>query len=360
MAIQTLRCPHCSAPLTRDDQGKDPTECPYCHSALTSNKPIIVVNQPGTARPMTTGNLVATIAVLVLVAGGFLFSFLTGSSKSTEPVSVPAVAVPVEAPPPPPPAKPPEPPSPVKEVLRFGTKGTNPGQIDGANHLAVSDGHFFLGENGTGRVQKFDAEGKYVDSVTMPPDKLTKQNGIFGMAADAKGHVYVNRVGDVLVYDAATLKLARELRGDYPDRYYHGGIAVDEAGNVLVTADRMGDMSMFTLSSAGKVLGHQKTYATDLAIDGTGKLFLVGGDGLEVRDAKGAVLSKVGVKGERIAYDGKGHVFVLTSSNVEVVSAEGTQISSLPVTANDIAFDAQGRLVALSSDHVTVWEVTLP
>lgn len=38
MTIQTLRCPHSSAPLTRDAQGKDPTECQSCHSALTTQK----------------------------------------------------------------------------------------------------------------------------------------------------------------------------------------------------------------------------------------------------------------------------------------------------------------------------------
>lgn len=360
MVIQTLRCPHCSAPLTRSAEGKDPTECPYCHSALTWNKPaVVVVNAPVAAqqpRKLPVGLFVsAGMLGLVAVVSGVLFS-----SKPTSPA--PSAPVVNPAPPlPPAPVKPPEPPSPVKEVLRFGEGGTNPGQLEHANHLAVaSDGTFFVGETGTGRMQKFDADGKYVDVVTMPPDKLTKKNGIFGMAADAKGHVYVNRVGDVLVYDAATLKLVKEIDGSYPDRYFHGGLAIDGAGNVLALADRTGDVSLFTLSSAGKVLSHQKAYANDVAVDGTGRQFLVGDSGLEVRDAKGAVLSKVGVRGSRVAFDGKGHVYVVGSGEVEVFSVEGTKVLSLPVRAEDIGFDAKGRLVALAGDHVTVWEVTLP
>jgi len=273
------------------------------------------------------------------------------------------VPVVVEPPPVPEPVKPPEPPSPLKEVFRFGQAGTNPGQIDHGYHLALSpDGSYFIGETSTGRLQKFDAQGKYVDGLVLPVDRLTKQNGLHGMVGDAKGHVYVNRQYDVLVYDGATMKLVRELAGNYPDRAYHGGLAVDGEGNVFALADRMGEMSMFKLSSAGKVLGHQKTYATDVAVDGTGKLFLLSGQGLEVRDPRGDVLSKVGVKGERVAYDGNGHVYVLTSSNlIEVGGVDGANPASLPVMrCADLAFEAKGRLVTLMSDQVVVWEVTLP
>lgn len=357
MTIQTLRCPHCSAPLQRDANQNPPTQCSYCHSALTLGQP---TTAPGTGRPVTPGNLIAAAAVLVLIGGGCVVSMLVGKPKSAPAAPAPAV---VEAPPAPPkpPPPPPAPPSPVKEVLRFGEGGTNPGQLSHANHLAVAaDGSFFVGETSTGRVQKFDADGKYVDVITLPPDKLTKKNGVFGMAADAKGHVYVNRVGDVLVYDAATLKLVRTIEGSYPDRYFHGGLAVDAAGNILALADRTGDISLFTLSPAGRILSHHPVHASDVAVDGTGRVFLLGGSSLEVRDAKGQVLSKVGAEGRAVAFDGKGHVYVSDFSSVAVLSVDGAKLATLPVRGDDIGLDAKGRLVAVDGDHVTVSEVHLP
>lgn len=360
MTLKTLRCPHCSAPLKRGDDGKDPTECPYCHSALALPPPVVQV--VSTNRPITRGNLIAAGAVLLGIPVLAVVSLVLrpGEQSRAEPAPAPAA---VEAPPPaaPPPAVPAPPPSPVREVLRFGEAGTNPGQLDHANHLAVaSDGSFFVGETRNGRVQKFDAQGKYVDTITLPPDKLTKKNGVFGMAADAKGHVYVNRVGDLLVYDAASLKLVREIPGSYPDRYFHGGLAVDGSGKVLALADRTGDTSLFTLSPSGKVLSQAKAYAKDVAVDGTGRVFLVGDSGLEVRDAKGEVAAKVGTSGRAIAFDGKGRLFVGGGSGVQVLGLEGNTIASLPVRGDDLGLDPQGRLVAVEADHVTVWEVTLP
>jgi hypothetical protein len=359
MAIQTLRCPHCNAPLKRDAQGQDPKECPFCHSALLLNKPGAMASPPSTNRPFTKGNMVAAGIVAIVIPTLIVISLFRSSPPSPPPpVAVPAV---VEAPPPPPPPKKVEPPSPVKEVLKFGEAGTNPGQLDHANHLALaSDGSFFVGETSNGRVQKFDATGKYVDSITLPPDKLTKKNGVFGMAADAKGNVYVNRVGDVLVYDAATLKLVKEIAGSYPDRYFHGGLAIDQSGNVLAMADRTGDISVFTLSPAGKVLSQKKAYAKDVAVDGTGRMFLVGESGLEVRDSKGEVTAKIGTGGKSIAFDGKGRLYVSNFSEVNVVSVDGAKIATLPVRGDDIGLDAQGRLVAVNGDHVSVFEVTLP
>jgi sugar lactone lactonase YvrE len=255
-----------------------------------------------------------------------------------------------------------EPSSPVKRVLQFGEAGTNPGQLNSPSHLAVaSDGTIFVAESRGGRVQRFGADGAYQAVLMMEGDKLTKQNGIFGMATDVSGKLYVNRVGDVLVYDAASLALVRTLAGDYPDRYYHHGLAVDATGNVYALTDRTGDVDLVTTSPQGKILSRHRAGAVDVAVDGTGRVFLLHRDGLEVQDAKGTVLSKVGgVNGSSLAFDGKGHVFVATGSTVEVLSPEGTKVISLPVRAGKLALDRAGRLYALEGSSVSVYEVTLP
>jgi sugar lactone lactonase YvrE len=352
-----LRCPHCNAPLTRVD-GKDPSECPYCHAIITPQR---VQGAPAPGRGGGGGLVVVLLGAVVamVMVGAVAAFFMMSPAAMPGPVAVTVVAPPPKAAPP---EKKPEPPSPVTLAFSFGEAGTNPGQLSSPTQLAVaSDGSILVAENSTGRLQRFGADGAYQAVVVMPPDKLTKRNGIFGLATDASGKVYVNRVGDVLVYDAATFAEVRTLAGDYPDRYYHGGLAVDGTGNVYALTDRTGDIDLVATSPAGKLLSRHRVEASDVVVDGTGRVFLVHRDGVEVRDAKGAVLSKVGgVSGRSLAFDGKGHVFVATGSSVEVLSPEGTKLISLPVHADEIALDRAGKLYALVGGGVSVYEVTLP
>jgi hypothetical protein len=248
----------------------------------------------------------------------------------------------------------------MKRVLAFGEAGTGAGQLNHPVQLAVApDGAFFVAESGTGRVQKFDPSGKYLDVITLPPDALTRQLGVFGLTSDLKGHLYVNRVGDVLVYDAATLTLKRTVEGRYPDVYFHGGLAVDPTGHLFALTDRTGDVDLVTVDPSGKRTGKKRVDAKDVAVDGVGTKVLVGDD-LLVLDAKGEVTSKVaGVHARALALDGKGHAFVAKGSTVEVFDLKGARLLSLPVRADDLALDPQHRLVTLSGATVEVHEVDL-
>lgn len=360
MALETLRCPHCNAPLQRAGD-RDPVECPYCHAALTASKPVIVgAPAPGSGSGSTAIiiGVVALVGLLGAAAAFFLFGLAPAVAASPSIVT----AVPVTPPAPPAPPPPPAPPSPVKELSRFGEAGTNPGQLEHARFIALlPDGAAVVSDGVEGRLQKFDAAGKYVDTLTLPPDKLTLKKDVFGLTSDAKGKLYVNRVGDVLVYDGATLKLERTIQGSYPERYYHGGLAVQADGSVLALTDNTGDTSLLTVSPQGKVLHTRRVNASRVAVDGAGRVFLAGDHGLEVQDEKGATLSKVGgFRGESVAFDGKGHVFVATGSEVLVFGVDGTKLISLPVRGDNLALDAQGRLHVASQGEVVTWEATLP
>jgi hypothetical protein len=302
-------------------------------------------------------------AGLLVLMGAGAGVFLLRAPAPAPPPPPPAVAVrPVVVEPvaPAQPAPPVAPPSPVKQVLSFGEAGTNPGQLDHPTQLAVTpDGAFFVADGRSGRVQKFDAAGKYVDVITLPPDALTKQLGVFGLTSDVKGRLYVNRVGDVLVYDGATLKPVRVIAGDYPDLYFHGGLAADATGHVHALTDRMGDVDLVTTDAKGKRTGKKRVHAKDVAVDGVGTVVLAG-DELVVLDGKGEVASKVaGVGARALALDGKGHAFIATGSSVDVFDLKGARVTSLPVRADDLALDAAGRLVTLSGSTVAVHEVDL-
>ncbi|MBL8920270.1 MAG: hypothetical protein JNJ54_15495 [Myxococcaceae bacterium] len=354
-----VKCPNCAAPARLAD-GQASMECEHCHTLIRAP----AAPELSAPRSGSTGVIVAVVAVLLLVVVGVLVVGGAGAALFLVRSPPPAPPAPVVTPAPVAPAPLPvkaEPPKPYRQVLAFGEEGTGPGQLTQPSHVeAAPDGSYFVADSRSGRVQKFDASGKYVDVITLPPDKLTKQLGVFGLAVDVKGHLYVNRVYDILVYDAATLKLVRTIAGDYPDLSYHGGLSVDPTGAVFALTDRMGDVDLRTIDAKGKLTGKTRVRAKDVAVDGIGTKVLVGNE-LLVLDAKGETVSKVpGVNGRAIALDGKGHAFVATGSAVAVYDLEGTRLLSLEVGADDLSLDAQRRLVTLSRSAVTVYEVDVP
>ncbi|MFN8595562.1 MAG: hypothetical protein U0559_05200 [Anaerolineae bacterium] len=58
------------------------------------------------------------------------------------------------------------------------------------------DGNIWTADYQDGRVQKFDASGKFQLLVQVEADK--NDNTIEGLAADSLGNVYVSRGGDIL------------------------------------------------------------------------------------------------------------------------------------------------------------------
>lgn len=353
-----VKCPNCAAPAKLAD-GQPSMECEHCHALIRAP----AAPEVPTPRGGSTGIIVAVVAVLLLGVVGVLVVGGAGAALflvRSPPPPPPPVVTPVPVARPAQPVKV-EPPKPYREVLSFGEEGTGPGQLTQPSHVeAAPDGSVFVADGRSGRVQKFDASGKYVDVITLPPDKLTNQTGVFGLAVDVKGHLYVNRVYDVLVYDVATLKAVRTIAGNYPDLSYHGGLSVDPTGTVYALTDRMGDIDLRTVDPKGKLTGKKRVHARDVAVDGVGTKVLVGSE-LLVLDAKDETVSKVpGVDGRALALDGKGHVFVAKSSSVDVYDLKGTKLLSLDVSANDVSLDAQHRLVTLSRSAVTVYEVDVP
>jgi hypothetical protein len=354
-----VKCPNCAAPAKLAD-GQASMECDHCHSLIRAP----AAPEVPTPRGGSTGLIVAVVAVVLLGLVGLLVVGGAGAAlfvvRAPPPPPAPIVTPVPVAPAPPAPVKV-EPPKPYRRVLSFGEEGTGPGQLTQPSHVeAAPDGSFFVADGRSGRVQKFDASGRYVDVITLPPDKLTKQTGVFGLAVDVKGHLYVNRVYDILVYDAATLKPVRTIAGDYPDLSYHGGLSASPTGAVYALTDRMGDVDLRTIDPKGKLTGKKRVHARDVAVDGVGTKVLVGSE-LLVLDAKDETVSKVpGVDGRALALDGRGHVFVAKGSSVDVYDLTGTKLLSLEVGADDLSLDAQHRLVTLSRSAVTVYEVDVP
>ena len=361
------KCPNCNAPIVWKDGAKT-LECTYCHTLIDRQ----AVRPRAGSGPSAMPFLVLGLVALFLVGGVVFFLFArTAPTPASDPsAAAPAVlATPVAAPRP---APPPPPPSPLKELFAFGERGTNAGQLKEARRLAVTrDGSIFVAE-GTGRLQKFDAKGAYVDVLDVPATALTKERSVFGLAASPAGHLFLVQNGDIVVVDGATLKVVRRIKGDYPNMWFHGAIAVEPTGGFVAITDRTGDKELVSVSAAGKVVGRKKVdSAVGVAVDGVGTRFVSRSDHrLDVYDAKGEVVTRVG--GERgtkpgeldrpgaIAFDGKGHLFVENRSGIDVFDTSGRFVVALPVRATDFTLDEKGTLFVLADDSVHAYEVALP
>ncbi|MDX2087008.1 MAG: hypothetical protein SFX73_04115 [Kofleriaceae bacterium] len=372
-ALQT--CTTCGARLTW--RGAPVIECEYCHTKIQAPPSILLAPNPaarsgGRGGWMFMIGLTAILVTVGVIKGRASRSTTTISTTTVSSTSVSnTVSVKVEKPSAPAPAKP----APVgTQVLRFGEAGTNAGQLSNARALAVTPhGEIVVAEASTGRVQVFDAKGAYQRLITLPPSALTKELTVFGAGAGPTGEVVVSRAGDLLVLDVTGGKVAKTIRGSYPDVFFHGDVEVVPDGSIHAITDRTGDLDVVHVSPAGKILGKvAKVNADHVAVDGVGTMFLTKRfDGVvDVRDAKGEVARKFSqgnpARGKLyhpgpIATDGRGHVFVAESSRVLIFDVEGAFLGELEVGAiQDLAVDREGKLYVLASDHVKKYDLALP
>lgn len=361
-----IRCHSCNA-VVPYEEGKSVAECAYCHAQVVLKDPNVAAMQDaarGGAGPKV-GLLIGAVAGVGALAVLGLVLVRGSAAPALAPVAVapppkPVAAVTKPAAPPPPPPKA------WKQVLSFGELGTGPGMFTGPWRVAVTDdGEYFVAEGETGRVHKFDAAGKFLLLTELPPDKLTKQNKVFGMTADHAGHVWVVRSGDLLQLDAATGKLLHTIAGDYPDTYFHGSVAVDAKNAVYATTDRMGDHDLVVFDAKYKKQRRLKNVHSEAAaVDGLGTLYVARDDGIDVLGADGAVKSRFAAKqdGRLIHVDDRGHFYVHGGDGVSVYEPGGAKLASFDLPPlSDFTIAKDGSLVGLhSSGQVAVYALTLP
>jgi hypothetical protein len=128
--------------------------------------------------------------------------------------------------------------------VEFGESGTGDGQFSRTGGVAVNEatGDVYVVDKGNGRVEEFDAEGKYLaqfDGSEAPTGQLS---GPAGIAVDNSkgatgGDVYVIDAGhDVIdVFDAAGKYLTQITGPSTPFERVPNGVAVDGSGDVWAT-----------------------------------------------------------------------------------------------------------------------------
>jgi streptogramin lyase len=358
----SLRCDNCGAAL-RPAAHLPTVECEHCHQV------VLLAPRPAPAAVVRTRSRVGLVGGAVLAACGIAAVALaarptaagtTTTSSSTTTIAVSStrsssVTVKVEAAPPPPP--------PWREVARFGQAGTGGGMFTEPRHIAVSpEGTVYVAEARTGRVHRFDGGGRFEALYTVEPDGLTRDRAIFGMAAGAGGRLWLNRGGDLVALDRDG-KVERTVRGDYPETWYHGAVALDATGAVYAATDRTGRHDLVKLSPAGKVLArHANTGARELAVDGLGAVVLARqhGGGVDLLAPDGALRARFGQVASpgALAVDARGRILVEDGGALAIFEPDGRKLARLEVPRFvDLAVDAAGHVYLLGRERVTKIEL---
>ena len=380
--LQTFDCPKCGAPVSYERSSdlsttKSTVRCDYCHSQLIApnelaGQPARVVRiqlSSGGKFPKWILLLLAIPLFVLLVIGlagaGILAPvFYSASRTAKEPPNNPA------RPNPPPKEKAN---SFATVLLDFGKEGVGPGMFTDARSIAVDGaGRIYVGEYTGGRIQVFDAAGKFVNQWNVGDRKTILR----GLAADRKGMVYVVHGGGIERYRG---EMGEKLgRLDYERANFDDVTTSADGGLVTVSHNNRDDIIAFdangkvvrTIPAAISSASGDSELSMRVAVDGSGNIYALGRFNNAVfkfgRDGK--FINRFGDAGDQpgqlrapysIAVDGHGRVYVGDMKGIQVFDANGRYLSivNLKGMAFGMVFNDNNELFVIARDHVVKYAV---
>jgi uncharacterized Zn finger protein (UPF0148 family) len=412
VAAQEFNCPNCGAPLDYQGAGAS-MRCPYCETSVvvpaemrpqakpvqigelfrssdTVQSTVVTIERSDAAASdvkSRTGCLVGTIlaSVLILVGSMIAVSVLVTNrsnemgSKEYEQSYAAPTQVPLATEVPVPTSIPTQ--NFARLVTTFGSKGIGPGLLNDARYIAVDGGGtVYAADYQDGRIQAFDADGKYLHGWQVGDAKTV----IYGLTASHAGTVYVSYEGDIYRFEGssgkALGKLDYELGQEFGDlaalpdggvlgAWYQGrwGIITSLEGHRddLVWFDAEGK-TVRRLESAISGQTGDTALDTTLAVDGLGNVFAMDEYEREIFKftSQGKFVDRIVITSrdpnqslwiDCIAIDGQGRIYVGGSNQVNVFSPEGQYILSFETdhSVRKMAFSEQGDLYTISGDSVS-------
>lgn len=222
-------------------------------------------------------------------------------------------------------------------ITHFGGEGTGPGRFNDTRHIGVDgEGRIYTADYQDGRVQVFDAEGKFITTWNAELDIIES------FAVDRQGIVYAQRIGKINRYNGQT----GEFLGEVP---LGGGIfSLDD---IYLTADggliAYGDDTLVRLDGAGKttlrlddVIREQDDDVPliniQIAADGSGNIYLAAKDTIFKFDREGKFVTRIPtVVGEDdhggmpldMAVDGRGRIFLSAIDGIKIFEGNGRHVN---------------------------------
>ncbi|HEX8746319.1 MAG TPA: 6-bladed beta-propeller [Pyrinomonadaceae bacterium] len=257
----------------------------------------------------------------------------------------------------------------------FGSEGIGPGQFKDARSIGVDgEGRIYAAEYIGGRVQVFDAQGKYLAGWM-----VDRKMPLRGMAVDRKGIVYITQKGVITRYEGMTGNPLGELRAPGVSRF--DDVVATQDGGLLASAYAGGADDIVRFNSNGQVVqtirkaisGQTEDSELDmrLASDGLGNIYALGTFNRAVFKftREGRFVTRIGGEGEQpgqfrapsaIAVDGQGRIFVSDTKGIQVFDTDGRYLDVFKVP-NHIAFGLifNDRNELLSASREKVFKFTI-
>ena len=270
-------------------------------------------------------------------------------------------------------AEAPEAPGFASVALKFGSEGIGPGMFKDARNIGVDgEGRIYVGEylNG-GRVQAFEADGKFITQWTVDPKMPMRQ-----LAADRKGNVYVVQKGEIARFEGATGNPLGKV--SYTGPTEHGRAYFDEARATpdggLVAVVNEDDIARFnaagqvtlTIPKALRAQTGDPERIESVAVDGLGNIYALSGhrEAVFKFSPDGRFVNKFGGPGgepgqfraaQAVAVDGRGRVYVSDVKGIQVFDPEGRYLDVFKVAggvASGMVFNDQNELLVAGRTQV--------
>jgi DNA-binding beta-propeller fold protein YncE len=254
--------------------------------------------------------------------------------------------------------------SPVGIELRFCAEGIGAGQLDDPRAIAAdSEGNIYVADYTSGRLQSFDALGK------------------FRWLANLGEESYVQaleqaRDGALLVVTRGALRRFNPADGaELPalpisDEYYFEDVSVAPDGRIaaivdsedILLLDPSYRLLLFVPEAIETASGDSELEA-DIDIDGLGNLYVLGtfNDSVFTFTSDGRFTNRIGSSGDArgqlsaagdLAVDGQGRIYVSDFNGVQVFAADGRFLDRFDLGGYvfGLNFDLQNKLYTISND----------
>jgi hypothetical protein len=369
-------------------------KCPWCGSAvivpesLRPRRNSFSESAPAPAKsvdPLRTLFIILGSTIVVILVAVLFFPF----SRSNKNVRVVQPAPPVNRPARLAPSQTPSPaPSGPITLMTFGGEGTGPGLFKDAQEVAVdAPGNVYVSDD-TLRIQKFDANGKFVNLWTISEPGAEKlHEGPRRLMADRAGNVYAVIGGLIVKYNGED----GAVRGVAHGTDYIDDAAVLADGGVMIVSSKGGDDELVHLGPNGRAVKRVHKFVSNvvskemdvaalrIAVDGLGNTFALyalghvyGEHWYDSEDLSvykytpdGKYVSKFGSGGNAagqfkmpvaIAIDNQSRVYVSDQmGDILVFADDGRYLETIkpPHAVDGMAFDAENHLYIVGSNKVS-------
>ncbi|HVG20399.1 MAG TPA: NHL repeat-containing protein [Blastocatellia bacterium] len=376
--IQSLDCPSCGGPLEYEGGNGATIRCPFCANSVILPEQLRATKADTMTRPAAPGNrryVYLTFVIVAMTVGASAAFFAFRPSRHT-PALPQQLSVPKPATLKPPRGETPKAPGYASAAFTFGGEGIGPGLLKDARSIALDGaGNVYVGEYSGGRIQVFDADGKFVAQWAADAKWPLR-----GMAADRKGRVYIVQRGAITRHDGMTGKKLDEM--DYPAGWGFDDIAVMADGGLVASWSRNRDdivrfdasgKTVQTIRSAISSQTESSELETRLAVDGLGNIYALGtfSNAVFRFSPGGKYVTRFGSAGDEpgqfrapgsIAVDGQGRVYVGDFKGIQVFDGDGRYLGLIKVDgpASGMVFNDNNELFVVARNHVTKYVVNKP